>query len=435
MKFIYDIDKKRYDDFVKTNKHKSHFLQSYAWGQFQAKANKRKAHYVGVEDSKGKLLCATLLLEKSLYLGYSYFYAPRGYVIDFFDDKLLSFFTKELKKYVQSKKGIFVKIDPDFIIAKKNYKDEDIELSYKWEEVFNNLKKLGYKHLGFTKNFETAQPRYTFRIDLKQSEEDIIEHFAKTTKKRIKKSEGFEPEIKVGTIKDLKDFYKLMRSTENRKGFVSYDYEHYEKLFEIYGQDNDVKLFLCYIYPKKVIEKYEAKAKELSDKKKDFDESGKYKQSRYDELVKQLEDSKEYIKEYQEALDKYGDKILLNAHVIIYYGNKAWALYAGNHEALVDAATNYQTYQYHILDSKRNGYEIYDNFGAVGDLDKDNHLAGLYIMKKGFGGDYIEFLGEFDLITNKLMYFAFKYLIGIYRGVKKKILKRNLKRSVTDENS
>lgn len=435
MKFVYDIDRKKYDGFVKGNKYKSHFLQSYAWGEFQEKGNNRKAHYVGVEDSKGKLLCAALLLEKSLYLGYSYFYSPRGYVIDFFDETLLSFFTNELKEYVKKRKGIFIKIDPDFIINKRDYKDEDVKMDYKWEEVFSFLQRLGYKHLGFTKNFETAQPRYTFRIDLKQSEEELVDHFAKTTKKRIKKSEAFDPEIVIGTKKELKDFYSLMKSTENRKGFVTYDFEHYKDLFDIYGKNNEIRLFLCYIYPKKVIKKYQAKVDELSAKQKDFDERGNYKQSKYDELVKQLNDSKEYISEYEEALEKYGEKILLNAHVIIYYGNKAWALYAGNHEALVDAATNYQLYQYHILYSKEKGYEVYDNFGAVGDLGKDNHLAGLYIMKKSFGGDYIEFLGEFDLITNKLMYFAFKYLIGIYRGIKKRILKWRLKRSVSNENS
>lgn len=426
MKFVFDIDKKKYDDFVKNNVHKSHFLQSYAWGEFQEKTSDRIAHYVGVEKG-GKLLCAALLLEKKLYLSYSYFYAPRGFVIDFFDVELLSFFTKELKGYLKRNNGIFLKLDPDFIIDKHDYKDQQVRIDYDWKLVFNSLKSLGYKHQGFTKNFETAQPRYSFRIDLKQSKEDVLDHFSKTTKKRIGKSEGFEPEIVIGKKSDIKNFYELMRSTERRKAFVSYDYEHYLKLFEVYGKDNEIKLFLAYIYPEKVIAKYQEKADELSSKKKAFDESGKYKQSKYDELVRQLEESLNYIKEYEIALKTYGKKILLNAHVIIFYGNKAWALYAGNHEALVDAGTNYQLYREHISYSQEKGYDIYDNFGAVGNLDKSNHLSGLYIMKKSFGGDYIEFLGEFDLITNKFMYFVFKSLIGSYRKIKKKLLKRRLK--------
>ena len=31
---LINLDEKEYEDFVKSNKYKSHFLQSYYWGQF-----------------------------------------------------------------------------------------------------------------------------------------------------------------------------------------------------------------------------------------------------------------------------------------------------------------------------------------------------------------------------------------------------------------
>ena len=40
------------------------------------------------------------------------YYAPRGYLLDFNDSKLLELFTNELKRYVKKSKGIFIKIDP-----------------------------------------------------------------------------------------------------------------------------------------------------------------------------------------------------------------------------------------------------------------------------------------------------------------------------------
>ena len=49
---------------------------------------------------------------------------------------------------------------------------KQFKLSFTFK-ILNNLKKQGFKHLGFTKNFETTQPRYSFRIDLNQSLEDI----------------------------------------------------------------------------------------------------------------------------------------------------------------------------------------------------------------------------------------------------------------------
>jgi lipid II:glycine glycyltransferase (peptidoglycan interpeptide bridge formation enzyme) len=40
--------------------------------------------------------------------------------------------------------------------------------------------------------------------------------------------------------------------------------------------------------------------------------------------------------------------------------------------------------------------------GSSGDLNEDNPLYGLYRFKRGFNGDFCEFLGEFDYVTNPL---------------------------------
>ncbi len=49
---------------------------------------------------------------------------------------------------------------------------------------------------------------------------------------------------------------------------------------------------------------------------------------------------------------------------------------------------------------------------------------GLHEFKKKFGGDYVEFLGEFDYVTNPLMYFVFTKMVPLYR----KIVKKNQRR-------
>ena len=104
------------------------------------------------------------------------------------------FFSFTLFKNI--KKAIFVKIDPDIIYKSYDYQNEKNELNYDPEEIFNTLKEIGFKHQGFTKNFETMQPRYTFRIDLTQTQEEIEEHFSKTTKQRIAKAMKLDKNIK-----------------------------------------------------------------------------------------------------------------------------------------------------------------------------------------------------------------------------------------------
>ena len=96
--------------------------------------------------------------------------------------------TEEVIKFIKVKKAIFFKIDPDIIRKDYNYLDQEQDLKVDSDKIYNTLISCGFKHLGFTKNFETMQPRYTFRIDLKQDIDTIYDHFSKTTKQRINKA-------------------------------------------------------------------------------------------------------------------------------------------------------------------------------------------------------------------------------------------------------
>ena len=167
------LNEEKYENFLKKQK-KSHFLQSYAWGQLSKVKKNLTPHYLGLIDEEENILATALILEKHLPLNYSYFYCPRGYVIDYENKELLTTMTKEIIKFAKSKKAIFVKIDPDLIYKDYNYQNEEQKLPYDINKIFETLKSLGYKHQGFTKNFETMQPRYTFRIDLNQSLEAVF---------------------------------------------------------------------------------------------------------------------------------------------------------------------------------------------------------------------------------------------------------------------
>lgn len=419
MNFIENLKKEEYENFVKNHKLKSHFLQSYAWGEFSKKSKNLIPHYVGLVDSENNIKATALLLEKKLPFGYSYLYSPRGFVIDFYDVDLLTEFVGKVKRFAKKRKAIFVKIDPDIIWHEENYLGETVQLEKDPKLVFDSLVKLGFKHLGFTKNFETMQPRYTFRIDMNQSFEEIENRFSKTTKQRINKACELGTTVRIGTIDDIPTFSHLMDLTEVRKDFVSHDLNYYKSLYEIYNKDNKMDLFIGSVNTKKVISLYTDEKKQVETmlvdihKKESLSKSSKTKKL---ELEKRLKKLDEYIKEYQDAMDKYQEEIILNGHVIMEYGDKAWVLYAGNHNILMSSYSNYKTYFEHIKYCYDNGIKMYDQFGTIGDLSSDNPRLGLHEFKKKFGGNYVEFIGEFDLITNQFVYFVFNKLVPIYRN-------------------
>ena len=423
MNFIENIEKKRYEEFVK-NHPKSHFLQSYAWGEFAKKEKNLTPHYVGLENNKHQLVAATLLLEKHLPLGYCYLYSPRGYVIDFKDYELLKTFTEEIKRYAKKKKAIFVKIDPDIIYHEEDCNQEVI--IDKDDQAYQFLKKLGYRHLGFTKNFETMQPRYTFRIDLSKPWEEIEKNFSKTTKQRIKKAEDLLVDVKIGTDKDIDTFYQLMILTETRKDFVTHNEKYYQSLYQIWNQDNECNLFLGSVDLDKIIKKQTELKQEIENEltKYEHENLSKSEKTKKNELEKRKDKLETDIIKYQQAQKEYGTNITLSAHFIIEYGDKAWVLYAGNHNILTDTYTNYKTYEQHIKYYYDKKIKTYDQFGTIGDLRKENPLLGLHEFKKKFGGNYVEFTGEFDLALNKPMYFVFTKLVPLYRKLIKNIAKK-----------
>lgn len=423
MNFIENIEKERYEEFVKEHP-KSHFLQSYAWGEFAKEEKNLTPHYVGLENDKHQLVAATLLLKKHLPLGYSYLYAPRGYVINFKDYELLKTFTEEIKKYAKKKKAIFVKIDPDIIYHEEDCNQEVI--IDKDDQAYQSLKKLGYRHLGFTKNFETMQPRYSFRIDLTKPWEEVEKNFSKTTKQRIKKAEDLLVDVKIGTDKDINTFYQLMILTETRKDFVTHNEKYYQSLYKIWNQDNECNLFLGSVDLDKIIKKQTELKQEVTEELTKFNHENlsKSEKSKKNELEKRKDKLETDIQKYQQAQKEYGTNITLSAHFIIEYGDKAWVLYAGNHNILTDTYTNYKTYEQHIKYYYEKKIKTYDQFGTIGDLRKENPLLGLHEFKKKFGGNYVEFTGEFDLVLNKPMYFVFTKLVPLYRKLIKNIAKK-----------
>ena len=427
MKLIKNLSKEKYEEFVKKHKN-NHFLQSYAWGEFSKKEKNLIPHYIGLSKDN-KLIATALVLEKKLPLGLCYFYIPRGFTIDYTNKEILQKFTEELKLYAKEKKAIFIKIDPAIIYNKEDtFGNKIVEKNSTEKEI---LEKIGYKHLGFTKNFETMQPRYTFRIDMNKSWEELENNFSKTTKQRIKKAEDFFVEVKIGDREDIKTFYDLMMLTESRKDFVTHNEQYYQSLYEIWNKDNSCNLFLGIVNLDKIIKRQSEIEKELKIELSNLptENLSKSQNTKKNEIEKRLNKITSDITRYKSIKDEYGNKLTLSAHFIIEYADKAWVLYGGNHNILTDTYANYETYKEHIKHYYDNETKIYDQFGTIGDLNKDNPLLGLHEFKKKFGGDYVEFIGEFDYVIKPIFYVLFTKLIPLYRNFIKTLAKRKNKKS------
>jgi len=62
---------------------------------------------------------------------------------------------------------------------------------------------------------------------------------------------------------------------------------------------------------------------------------------------------------------------------------------------------------------------IYDFRGVSGDISEDNPLYGLYRFKKGFNGDFTEFVAEMNYIFSKPIYASVNYAQRVYRKLRR----------------
>lgn len=426
MKLIENLSQEKYEKFCNKHKDISHFLHSYIWGDFQKQERNIIPHYIGYEDDKNNLVAVALLLEKKLICGYTYFYSPRGYTIDYNNKELLKSFTEELKSFAKKQKALFIKIDPDFKLHDLDIEGNILDTN-NHEEIVIYLKSLGYKHLGYNKNFENNQPRYTFRLNLEPTIEEITKNFHPTTKKIINKGNPYNLQLIKNDPNTIDDFYETMCQTSDREGIVNHTYKYYKHYYKTLHKKNMSDLYVVKVdidnlkanYKEK-IEKLETNINKMTDEKyKDSEKNANKKQ----EFINQLTKAK---KEY-EIINAIKEKNLtLSAILTAKYQNKVWTLHGGNNTLLRELNANYFIYYEIIKDAKKEGYELIDFFGTTGNPTPDNPVYGIHLFKKRLGGEYIEFIGEFDLIINKPLYYIYKLLVPIRYKLQK--LKYNHKK-------
>jgi len=419
MKFIDNIPEEKYERFVSKHKQKSHFMQSYCWGEVMKNKN-FNPHYVGLEKD-GNLVATALLLEKKVFKNISYFYCPRGYVMDYSNLDLLKIFTQELKKYAKRNNAMYIKIDPD---VKRHTLDIDGNIIEGEEnsKLMNELINLGYKHKGFNTDFVNEQPRFTFRLNLEDDFENIYSRMHATTRKILNKQNQYNLDTYIGNIEDIKDFYITMQETAKRDGLICSPIKYYESFYSILNKNNMSDLYVVKVNIDSLKKIYTDKIKDLENKIKDLEskkEGNKQKTENKineykNEITKQMKDF--------DIVNKINEKeVILSSIITVKYNDKVWTIHGGNTTELRHLNSNYWLYYTIIKDAHEQGYKIIDFFGTSGNAnpDKNDSIYGIHNFKKRLGGEYIEFIGEYDLIVNKFMYFIYNKLKPIYRKLKK----------------
>ena len=408
MKFIENVEINKYREFESNHK-KSHFLQSYEWGLFCKRAKGQVPCYVGMEDENGNLVATCLILLRKTPFGFSYGYAPRGFILDYSNKDVIKVFTTYLKEYMKNNKIIYIKFDPDIKYQDIDENGNKIDGGENNYELYDYMLSLGYKHTGFYRLYEGNQPRYTFRINLNKTWEEIEAKFNKSFMKSVKRSYSYN--LIVDNDVKVDDFYRLLQSNSSKDDFDPHSLEYYKIFSEEMSKDNNMKYFNISIRPKELLENI---SKEIDALNKELEVSKK-KEADIKNKISRLEKEKEVFSK----IDK--DEVCICSLICTYTKTHAWSLYIGSDDLANFTFAVTRSYYEAIKDAYNNGYEFFDLFGTPGDPNtKYKNLAKLHDFKRKFGDEYIEFIGEFDLVNNKLLYKMLPIMLKVYRKLRRK---------------
>ena len=293
------ITENEFSEFSSKHEYES-FMQTVELGNLKKELG-NVVYYVGVSKSN-KIVAATLLLEEKTIFDKKTFYAPRGFLIDYNDIEVLSFFTSELKKFIKEKKGFMLTIDPNVIYRVRTSDGELIDNDkVKNDLAISNLKSLGYKHFGFNKYLETIQVRWGYRLQLDKPYEEIKEHFSKSTRKNIDSCYKKGLLVRKGKIEDLPTMEEIFESTSRRKDFFFRSLEYYQKMYK--NMKDLMTIYIAYLDPNVYLEN----TKKLLDeeKQKNIEIDKKIKSNCVGtKLLTQKETSDKLLLKYEEELVK-----------------------------------------------------------------------------------------------------------------------------------
>ena len=238
--------------------------------------------------------------------------------------------------------------------------DPDILISD--EEFRSIMTELGYRHRDTGKNFSGIQPRFVFRLDIDgKTEDELMASFHSKTRYNIRVAERKEVEIRLCGNDAVGEFSDMMLETGVRDGFVVRNRAYFENMLNILGEN--ARLYMAYS----------------------------------------------------------NEGIPIAGTLAIHYGDKVWYLYGASSNEHRNLMPNYLLQWTMIRWALELGCKVYDFRGVSGDLSEDNPLYGLYRFKKGFSGDHVEFMGEFDYIFNKPINFIIEKGEYVYRKLRKKL--------------
>lgn len=389
---------KQHDDFVKDHP-LSNLLQSSSW----AKIKDNWDHDIISVFQDEKIVASSLALIKPLPLGFCMIYLPRGPIMDYNDQELVAFFFKELKRWAKKQRCLFVSFDPAIELRRFQMNKQDIPDDPQTCAIIDLIKKQKAIYKGKTLHIEeTIQPRFHMA---KPFVEDLTQSVPSSTIKSLKAANKRHVQVDLYDKDHLVEFAEMIALTEKHKNVHLRNLTYFQKIMDTYPDDSYLYLAKAdpNIYRQELEETIQQAEITLADEKATNNAHKKAQQT--------INTTSKELAKIKDLCLRYPHETTIAGGLMVGFGKNIEMLYAGRNDDFNAFRPQYPLYMYKIQHSFDLGYTFVNMGGIEGTL-----TDGLSTFKANFDPVIIEYIGEFDLPINALLYKLAKWAQKIKTG-------------------
>ena len=341
------------------------FLQCPSWAAVKQEWGSRS---LGWYDDSGELVGAGLVLLRQVPKVKKFLaYLPEGPVLDWASDDLAAWLTP-MVEHLRGEGAFGVKMGPP--VVRRRWSAATVKAAIAeggarrladvppdsaddaGSRVAATLRDLGWRPPSTDEGFAAGQPQYVFQVPLAGRDEDeLLKGFNQLWRRNIKKADKLGVVVRQGSAEDLAAFHALYLETAERDHFTGRPLSYFQRMWEAMRAEDPDRIRL-------------------------------------------------YLAEHE------GD--LVAATTMVRVGEHAWYSYGASSTAKREVRGSNAVQWAMLRDAKAAGATVYDLRGITDTLAEDDPHFGLIQFKLGTGGEAVEYLGEWDLPLNKVLFKAFE---------------------------
>ena len=174
------------------------------------------SQYLGIVNENNKLIGATLIIYKEIFMGSKMAYAPRGPLFNYENEDDIKELTEKLKKVLGKQGFMLLRIDPYIPMTIRYYEGNIMNFNNKANSIIDNLKKAGFLYKGKTLYFETEKPRWEALVILQRDIREIFSKADKRTRNKIRRATNSGIEIIKDSNKNINKLYSFIKKKEKK---------------------------------------------------------------------------------------------------------------------------------------------------------------------------------------------------------------------------